>query len=277
MNYHNKYLLIGIGDFSHGDRNIWEYRLRVMKNIILETNKKILLFLEDNNYHIKNITNINKRLSYRKSYGVFKENYPYGPLEKYSHRVYDSPIYLNFIKYVRKHKKRIKIIGTDNNKIARDEYMYNKIIKNINYNKINLFFAHNAHIDNRKITEPFETKYHNEKYRCGYYLKKKFKQKYCIILSTGYKGKIRFDCKCDDKYCSNRDFYTIPKKVMIENNISNYYKYKSGIYNNNKFNNILCEYTACIFPHNNVRYIKSKNCDFVLFFKNLKPLKLIKI
>ena len=39
------------------------------------------------------------------------------------------------------------------------------------------------------------------KYIDVYYLKQKLKDKYCIILSTGYKGKIRFDCKCDDGYC----------------------------------------------------------------------------
>ena len=39
----------------------------------------------------------------------------------------------------------------------------------------------------------------------------KLVNKYCIILSTGYKGKIRFDCSCNDKYCTVRTPYEKPQ------------------------------------------------------------------
>ena len=47
------YDLIGIGDFSHGDTNIWEYRLKLLKYFIKTTNKKITIFNEDGNEHSK--------------------------------------------------------------------------------------------------------------------------------------------------------------------------------------------------------------------------------
>tara|TARA_B100001964_G_C13721789_1_gene374944 strand:- start:1 stop:531 length:531 start_codon:yes stop_codon:yes gene_type:complete len=172
---YDKYNLIGIGDFSHGDKNIWEYRLKLLKFFIESNNKKITIFNEDGEEHSKNIMNTNKKLSYYKSYGL-ENNYGYGPLDKYCYRVYDSSIYLEFIKYIRKNNSRIAIIGIDPDILERDKLMAQNIIKNINKKHINLFFAHNGHINNQKITEKYETKWHNEKYRCGYYLKKKIKR-----------------------------------------------------------------------------------------------------
>ena len=268
---YEKYNLIGIGDFSHGDNNIWEYRLNLLKYFIKNTNKKITIFNEDNDEHSKNIMNIDKRLSYYKSYGI-DNNYGFGPLDKYCYRVYDSPIYLNFIKYIRKHYSRINIIGVDPDILERDKLMAKIILKNLNKDHLNLFFGHNSHINNQKINENYETKWHNEKYRCGYYLKQKLKDKYCIILSTGYKGKIRFDCKCNDNYCTNRIAYEKPLFKTFE--IKEYKNINSGLCDN--FNNLIATFTACDFPNNNPFMVKTKKYDYVLFFKNIKPLKMIK-
>ena len=269
---YNQYDLIGIGDFSHGDNNIWIYRLKLIKFFIKNTNKKITIFNEDNDEHSKNIMNTNKKLSYYKNYGLYQNKYGYGPLTKYCYRVYDSPIYLEIIKYIRKYKNRIKIIGVDPSVIERGKYMANTILDNFNKNHINLFFAHNDHVNNQKITEKYETKWHNEKYRCGYYLKQKLKEKYCIILSTGYKGKIRFDCYCDDKYCTNRISYKKPIFKSFE--INEYRNINNGLYN--KFTKPIAVYTACNFPNNKPFMIKSKNFNYILFFKNIQSLKLIK-
>ena len=38
------YDLIGIGDFSHGDENIWVYRLKLLKYFIETTDKNITIF-----------------------------------------------------------------------------------------------------------------------------------------------------------------------------------------------------------------------------------------
>lgn len=264
------YDLIGIGDFSHGDKNIWVYRLKLLEYFIKNTNKKIIIFNEDNEMHSKNIMNTKKKLSYYKSYGLYK-TYGFGPLSEYCNRVYDSPIYLEFIKYIRKNKKRINIIGIDVDKIERDKEMSENILKNLNKNHINLFFAHNSHINNQKITEDYEREWHNEKYRCGYYLKKELKDRYCIILSTGYKGKIRFDCSCDDKYCSNRIFYEKPKIESIE--IKQYKSIEDGLYS--KFNKKIASYTACNFPDNKSIMIDTNEYDYILFFKRIKSLELI--
>jgi len=154
---YNNYELIGIGDFSHGNQNIWNCRFNLLKYFIKNTNKKIIIFNGDTKEHCENIMNTKKRLSYYKSYGVVN-NYGYGPLDKYCYRVYDSPIYLKIIKYIRKNKHRIIIIGVDGDNINRDKQMANNILKIINKKHINLFFAHNDHINNQKITEKHETK-----------------------------------------------------------------------------------------------------------------------
>ena len=268
---YNNYYLIGIGDFSHGNNNIWEYRLNLLKHIIKNTTKKIVIYNEDTIEHCKNIMNKKKKLSYYKSYGV-ENNYGYGPLDKYCFRVYDSPIYLEMIKYIRKNINRIKIIGVVSGDISRDKKMSENILKDLDKKNINLFFGHNSHINNQKITEIYETKWHNEKYRCGYYLKKKLKNKYCIILSAGYKGKIRFDCYCDDKLCTNRIPYKKP--ILKDFQINEYKNIKDGFYN--KFDKKLCSYTACIFLNNNCEKLFEKKYDYVLFFKNVKSLELVK-
>ena len=264
------YNLIGIGDFSHGDENIWVYRLILLKFFITNTDKNIIIFNEDNDEHSKNIMNTNKKLSYYKSYGLYK-NFGFGPLSKYCNRVYDSPIYLKFIKYIRKNKSRINIIGIDPDVIKRDKQMAQNILKNINKKYINLFFAHNNHINNQKITEQYEIKWHNEKYRCGYYLKQKLKDKYCIILSTGYKGTIRFDCKCNDNYCTNRTSYEKP--IFKSFVIKEYKNMENGLYD--KFDKQIATYTACDFPNNKQFMIKTNNYNYIIFFKNIMPLALI--
>ena len=268
---YDKYVLIGIGDFSHGDENIWKYRINFIKDLLKNTKKKITIFNEDNKFHSDNIMNSNKRLSYYKSYGLYKNKYPYGPLSKYCNRVYDSPIYLKLIKLIRKNKDRIKIIGIDPDKLERDKLMAKNIIDKLHTSHINLFFAHNGHIDSRKITTEYETKWHNEKYRCGYYLKQKFEDKYCIILSTGYKGTVRFDCNCDDKYCTNRIPYEKPIFEKFE--IKEYKNINDGLYD--KFSNKIYEFTACIFPSNKPFIQNTKTYDYILFFKNIKKLNLI--
>ncbi len=268
---HEKYILIGIGDFSHGDENIWTYRINFVKELLKNTKKKITIFNEDNIYHSENIMNFDKKLSFYKTYGLYENKYPYGPLSKYCNRVYDSPIYLEFIKLIRKNSHRLKIVGIDPDKLKRDKLMAKNIINKLNTSHINLFFAHNGHVDNRKITEEYETKWSDEKYRCGYYLKQEFGNKYCIILSTGYKGTIRFDCDCNDKYCTIRTPYKIPVFEKFE--IKEYKNINDGLYD--KFNENIYIFTACKFPNNKPFVYKTRTYDYVLFFKNVKKLNLV--
>ncbi len=63
----------------------------------------------------------------------------------------ESKLCLRIVKYIRKNKNRIKIIGVDNDKLDRDYDMYKIIIKNLKRTHINLFWGHNHHVDNRKL------------------------------------------------------------------------------------------------------------------------------
>jgi len=56
MNYNN-YKLIGIGEFSHGIQESWEYRFDLLKKVIKETNKKITIFQELSIWQGDNIMN----------------------------------------------------------------------------------------------------------------------------------------------------------------------------------------------------------------------------
>lgn len=262
----NKYLLIGIGDFSHGNQNIWEHRFDLLKYLLKNTDKKIVIYNEDTEIHSNNIMNVKKKLSYYKSYGIYK-GFPYGPLEKYCFRSFDSKIYLEIIKFIRKNIDRIKLVGVANGNLKRDQSMANLILRDLDKNKINLFFGHNSHINNMKIYEKYEDK--SEKYRCGYYLKKKLKNKYLIILSTAYKGKNRYDCLCSNDYCDQRIAYKIPKTFSFEN--KEYKNLEEGFYEN--FNKKIVVFTACYFKKNN-KFILNKH-KHVLFFKNTKTLGLI--
>jgi hypothetical protein len=268
---YDNYTLIGIGDFSHGNNNIWKFRFNILKDMYKNTKNQIRIFNEDTSEHCKSIMNISKKLSYYKNYDVYQNKYGYGPLDKYCARVYDSPIYLEIIKFIRKHTERIKIIGIDPDKLSRDKQMSINILKHLKKTNINFFWGHNAHVADRHITEPYETQWNNEKYRCGYYLKKQLKEKYCIILSTGYKGSIRFDCECDDIFCSNRT----PHKIPITKNILLKQKLKSGLYHDFKYK--IGEFSACNFTKINIAenaYYYKNNADYVIFFENINKLQL---
>ena len=101
--------------------------------------------------------------------------------------------------------------------------MYQTIIKNLSDDSINFFWAHNHHVDSLEYhdynMEYIENKSH--KWYCGYYLKQKLKDKYCIILTQAYEGTNRFNGYCSGKNCEKRTW-----KLK--------YFYKKFIYNPNK-------------------------------------------
>ncbi len=51
----------------------------------------------------------------------------------------ESELFLRIIKYIRKNKNRITIIGIDNDNIDRDYYMYKIIMKYYDKNNINFY------------------------------------------------------------------------------------------------------------------------------------------
>ena len=178
-----KHKITGIGDFSHGDIDIWFLRLIVIQHLISTTTKKIIIFQEDHPESVKHIYNDRKPII-NEGEENFGMNYA---LIRYGYRIYSSNIYLMFIKYLRKHKDRIQMYGIDLDTKDRDYDMFNEIIKI--YEKevdspIYLYFAHNNHVADR-VTKNFIS--------TGHYLKEYFGKEYKIILSLGINGRITFE------------------------------------------------------------------------------------
>lgn len=286
MNIHN-YDLIGIGEFSHGIQESWEFRFNLLKNTLKTTNKKITVFQELSIWQGENIMNNTyydrKTDKFKKYNGIKIEKIVYtssndpawGKLWQYVMHTSESKIYLKIIKFIRKHRNRINLIGVDNDKIDRDYNMYKIIMKNLNKNHINFFWAHNAHVDNRKLSQDnykyIKNKSH--KWYCGYYLRKRLKDKYCIILSNAYEGTNRFNSYCIGKNCKERKWqlkyfyekfnYKPNKKYMNKSN-------KCQILN--KFDNKFIEFSNSYYKTNKHGYqeiIHSKTWDFVLFWNKV--------
>lgn len=244
----NKHCLVGIGDFSHGIKNIWKLRIKVIKEL-LKTNKKITIFQEDMVESIENIYNDKKLEIYKKEY--YRQKYP---LMKYGFRIYSCQEYIDLIKLLRKNKDKIKMYGIDTASNKRDKDMYKNIMKNIDYNGYNLFFAHNFHIDSRSPTW-MKTK------TTGYYLSQKLKDKYKIILSCGITGSIRYEA-----IDGNIQEKTFSKKI----NIKKLYKLKNKNYISNYSGNIFeigWSWSKDIKDDYSKDLFNVKNVDLIVFDK----------
>jgi len=135
-----KYTIIGIGEFSHGILESWKFRFDFLKYVTKNTNKKIVIFNEMSIWQAENIMNNTiwsekdkkfikfKGIKYEKA--IKNDNYIGGKLWQYITHAMESNIFIKIIKYIRKYKDRITIIGIDNDKIDRDYDMYKIIIKN---------------------------------------------------------------------------------------------------------------------------------------------------
>lgn len=135
MNNILSYKLIGIGEFSHGIQESWNFRFKLLKYAMKNTNKKIIIFNEMSIWQAKNIMNdtiwsreLDKAVKYngiKYESPIQNENYVGGKLWQYCNHTMESNIFLKIIKYIRKNKDRITIIGIDND-------MYKIIMKNYN-------------------------------------------------------------------------------------------------------------------------------------------------
>ena len=230
------YKLIGIGEFSHGIQQSWDFRFSLLKYAVTFTTKKIIIFNEMDVWQGENIMNNtiwnreqNKPIKHT---GIKKETpldnntniqNPFGVYWQYIHHAMESKIFIKIVKYIRKHIDRIKIIGIDNGKIDRDYDMYKNIMKNYNSKNINFLWAHNDHIADLpySLDNMLYIRNKNHKWFCGHYLKKKLKDDYCIILSQAHKGTNRFNGYCSGINCNVR-------KSKLK------YQYNKFIYNKNK-------------------------------------------
>lgn len=289
MNDLLSYNLIGIGEFSHGIMESWEFRFNLLKYAITNTNKDIIIFNEMSIWQADNIMNNtiwsikdNKFINYK---GIKLEepiqnnNYVGGKLWQYINHAMESNIFLKIIKYIRKHKDRIKIIGIDNDKIDRDYDMYKIIMKNYKPTNINLLWTSNHHVADLQLTDD-NLKYiknKNHKWFLGHYLKKELKENYCIILSQAYEGINRFNGYCIGNNCEKRtyQFKYFYKKFKYDKNT----KYV----NINKKYQLLTDYTEPLISFSNSYYkgnkygvqdyINTNIFNYILFWNEVNELK----
>jgi len=216
-----KYKLIGIGEFSHGIMESWEFRFKLLKYAMKNTNKKIFIFNEQSIWMADNIMNntiysrqLDKFITYNKikiedkiDGGDDGKTY-FGHLWQYMAHACESEIFLQIIKYIRKHKDRITLVGTDNDKLDRDYDAYIIIMKNYDPNNINFYWAHNHHVNDMEYSLDNLLYIENKKHKwfCGHYLRKKLGKDYCIVLSQAYKGENRFNGYCKGENCNERTF-----------------------------------------------------------------------
>lgn len=149
MNNLLNYNLIGIGEFSHGIQESWEFRFNLLKYVIKYTNKKIYIVNEMFVWQANNVMNNtiwsikdNKYIKYegiKIELSIQNNNYVGGKLWQYTNHYMESELFLRIIKYIRKNKNRITIIGIDNDNIDRDYYMYKIIMKYYDKNNINFY------------------------------------------------------------------------------------------------------------------------------------------
>jgi len=285
-----KYNLIGIGEFSHGIRESWEFRFDLLKFAMKNTNKKIDIYVEHSIWMANNIMNntiwsreLNKPIKYDgfkiEKPVELKESSSWGKLWQYMNHSSESKILFKIIKYIRKNKDRINFIGLDNDTLDRDYYMYKIIIKNLNKNNINFFWAHNHHVNDQQL-EMSSYKYiknKDHKWYCGHYLKKKLKDKYCIILSQAYQGENRFNGYCSKDDCSTRSWQLqyIYKKFK-------YSKLKKYVDKNKKyqllteFNEPLIAFSNSYFNGNKYGlqgFDKTNKWNYILFWNKVTRLE----
>ncbi len=264
MNNLLNYKLIGIGEFSHGIQESWEFRFKLLKYAMTNTNKKIFIFNEMSIWQADNIMNNtiwsikdNKYIKYngiKIEEPIQNDNYIGGKLWQYINHAMESNIFLKIIKYIRKNKDRITIIGIDNDKIDRDYNMYKLIMKNYKPSNINFLWASNHHICDLPLSND-NLKYIKNKnhiWFLGHYLKKKLKDNYCIILSQAYEGTNRFNGFCIGENCNKRTYQLnyFTKKFKYDKN--------KKYVNLNKKYQLLTDYNEPLISFSNSYYKENK-------------------
>ena len=193
----------------------------------------------------------------------------------------ESNIFLQIIKYIRKNKNRITIIGIDNDKIDRDYDMYKIIMKNYKPSNINFLWASNNHVADLQLTDDnlLYIKNKNHKWFLGHYLKKTLKDDYCIILSQAYEGTTRFNGYCIGMNCMKRTFQLnyFYKKFK-------YNKNKKYVNENKKYQ-LLTDYKEpfMLFSNSYYKYnkygvqdyININNFNYILFWNKVHELDII--
>ena len=96
---------------------------------------------------------------------IQNNNYVGGKLCQYINHSMESDIFLKIIKYIRKYKYRITIIGIDNDKIYRNYDMYKIIVYFLDPLNINFVWASNNHIGDFPLSDDDLLYIKNENHR----------------------------------------------------------------------------------------------------------------
>ena len=289
MNNLLNYKLISIGEFSHGIQESWEFRFKLLKYAMTNTNKKIFIFNEMSIWQADNIMNNtiwsikdNKYIKYdgiKIEEPIQNNNYIGGKLWQYINHAMESNIFLKIIKYIKKNKDRITIIGIDNDKIDRDYDMYKIIMKYYNKNNINFLWASNHHIGDLPLSAENLTyiKNKNHKWFLGHYLKKKLKDEYCIILSQAYEGTNRFNSYCIGKNCNKRTYQLnyFTKKFKYDKN-KKYVNLNKKYQLLTDYNELLISFSNSYYKENKYGvqdYIDTNIFNYILFWNKVSILK----
>ena len=284
----SNYNLIGIGDFSHGIQESWEFRFELLKYAVKNKTEHIFIFSECSVWQAENVMNgtyyDQSTKKFIKTPGIriekeFAKEYVGGKLWQYVFHAYESKIFYKIMKYIRANKDRITLIGIDNDKIDRDYDMYKIIMKNLNKQCINFLWASNAHVDALKYG-PDNLDYITNVQHCyfvGHYLKAKLGNKYCIILSQAYQGENRFNGYCKGVNCRTRTFQLkyIYKKFRYEPH-KKYVDLSKKAQLLTTFDNKLIEFSNSYFEgyDDGRQYLQKINTwDFILFWNQVTHLK----
>ena len=127
-------------------------------------------------------------------------------------------------------------------------------MKYYNKNNINFLWASNHHIGDLPLSAENLTyiKNKNHKWFLGHYLKKKLKDKYCIILSQSFEGSNRFNSYCIGKNCNKRTYQLnyFTKKFKYDKN--------KKYVNLNKKYQLLTDYNEPLISFSNSYYKGNK-------------------
>ncbi len=284
--------LVGIGDFTHGCTDIPIFIKQLLDFIIKNTNKQIKLFTENSAWRCENIMKHSK-LIYKKPL-LWNNKWPSGKLTLYAGYGAESPECLELIKFIRKHRNRITIIGADPDIIDRDEAMAKTILdgllpKNEGYN---IWYAANHHVDTDKYEEMNQKWLPNpeiQRYFAGYHLCNKLGNEYCIILSQAYKGIVRYSGVCIGDDCeyriSNLDYiwkdFIIPDYKKYANKKTNISFYDKKEFNVDKLAIFNAPYHAGLKKIEPIGLSggfysrNTKNWNYILFFNEIHKLESI--
>jgi erythromycin esterase-like protein len=295
MNSLLDFKLIGVGEFSHGIQQSWEFRFKLLKLAMRNTRKKIFIFNEMSVWQAENVMNdtifsreTNKVVPFFESKFKKEEpvkgnttSSPWGVYWQYVHHSTESTIVMKIFKFVRKNKNRIQLIGVDPDNLDRDYFMYKKIMKHFDPKNINFFWAHNSHISDAPLAtynSRYLTTKNSKKFYCGHYLKNKLGNEYCIILSQAFSGQQRFNGSCIGKECETRTWslkYTYNRFHLPS--LQKYTNPRKTFQLFSEYNEPFIYFSNSFFRENELGasdiLLLPKTWDYVLFWNQVTPLE----